>query len=368
MALGVALIAGGLMPAAAGAGTVTPTDGVDEYNTDSGHCSLREAITAAQTTGTFNGCATLVGPAVVDVNADTIQLNPAVTYHLSLPGDEDANASGDLDLVGAVGDQDLTITTTGPGRATIDANGDGVGDPVAATDDRVFHVGPGGNSLTTPALLNLDITDGEAGVLGGGGIRQQSGINLFITNSTIRENKATGGLGGGFTVTGNGFPLVSNSEISDNTAGLIGGINVDDGAPGIVATTIEGNRATAGSGEGGGLAVDLGESASLFNSTVSGNEATGYGGGAFVSGTLNLINATVAGNTADSDANNPPGDGGGVYNLGTVNARNSIIADNIDASPSPMCTPTAPALDHLAGLQPCRGPHATDQAAGSPAS
>src|SRR4051794_5814556 len=62
-----------------------------------GACSLRKAISAANTDAPAAGCAAGAG-------ADTIAL-PSGRYELTLPGaGEDANASGDLDIA-----SDLTI-------------------------------------------------------------------------------------------------------------------------------------------------------------------------------------------------------------------------------------------------------------------
>ena len=73
----------------AGAGiTVTTTD--DELNSD-GDCSLREAIQAANTNAAVDACNPHIG-------AETITV-PAGTYTLSIAGaNEDANATGDLDI------------------------------------------------------------------------------------------------------------------------------------------------------------------------------------------------------------------------------------------------------------------------------
>jgi hypothetical protein len=74
---------------------------------------------------------------------------------------------------------------------------------------------------------------------------------------------------------------------------------------------------------------------------VSGNSSKFNGGGIaqFGTGTLHLRNATIAGNTADSDSGAPGdfvGNGGGVsITSGTATVRNSIIADNTDGSSAP---------------------------------
>src|SRR4051812_18168833 len=62
---------------------------------DDGHCSLREAITAANSDAASGGA---LGECAAGAGDDTITL-PAGLYALSIPGaNEDGNASGDLDI------------------------------------------------------------------------------------------------------------------------------------------------------------------------------------------------------------------------------------------------------------------------------
>src|SRR4051794_40630603 len=135
IALGLGLT---LAPAAAAA-TINVTTTTDEFAPGAGDtgCSLREAVKASNDDAAFGGCT-----AGVDGVEDTIVLTSGQTYGLTIPdtpagGDENADAAGDLDI-GNV--ESVKITTSGAGRATIDANGDGVGDP-AATHDRAIEVG-----------------------------------------------------------------------------------------------------------------------------------------------------------------------------------------------------------------------------------
>ena len=102
---------------AAGAATITVTSTADSLATD-GNCTLREAVQAANTDTAIDACAAGAG-------ADTIVV-PAGTYTLAIAGtDEDANATGDLDITSA-------ITVSGAAAATTLIDGAGL--------DRVFHV------------------------------------------------------------------------------------------------------------------------------------------------------------------------------------------------------------------------------------
>ena len=75
-----------------------------------------------------------------------------------------------------------------------------------------------------------------------------------------------------------------------------------------------------------------GAKVTVTNSTVSGNTAGQDGGGIYIGPTTaSLFNATITDNQADADFNGT-GTGGGVYvdNGGTFNFRNSIVAPNYE--------------------------------------
>lgn len=83
-----------LLPGQARAATITPNTTADELDSD-GNCSLREAIQAANTDSAVDACTAGSG-------ADTIDV-PAGTYALAIAGaGEDANATGDLDILPSV--------------------------------------------------------------------------------------------------------------------------------------------------------------------------------------------------------------------------------------------------------------------------
>ena len=84
------------------------------------------------------------------------------------------------------------------------------------------------------------------------------------------------------------------------------------------------------------------------NSTISGNHATGDGGGVLrltsYCGFSALSNTTVAHNIADSDGDGV-GAGGGVLdlndNVSEFRLRNNIIANNQDSGQAPDCAGTS---------------------------
>jgi len=155
---------------------------------------------------------------------------------------------------------------------------------------------------------------------------------------------------------------VTNSTISNNSAGSGGGIFNGSGTLNVTNSTIS-NNSTAGSGGGVGGGISNGGTLNVTNSTVSNNSAPGgdFGGGIFSSGgsipnTLTITNSTISNNSADDGgqgggifngnstlnvtnstiSNNSASFGGGIYiNTITVKARNTIIAGNTDALGSP---------------------------------
>ncbi|GGA16075.1 DUF4347 domain-containing protein [Okeania sp. KiyG1] len=271
---------------------VDTTDDVVD-NAD-GVTSLREAIIEANNTP----------------EDDTIQLTAGETYNLTISGsDEDAAATGDLDIVAGGGE--ITVISQGGEQAVIDAGGEsGIG-------DRVFHVLEG----AALKLDNLEVTRGAiTSAPSGGGIFNYSGT-VSISNSTISGNSAT--YGGGGIVNIYGSASISNSTISGNFAFSGGGIlNSVDSTASISNSIISGNFANFPNvGSGGGISND--GTAIISDSTISGNSADDDGGGIEnLDGTAIINDSTISGNSADN--------GGGISNLfsGTVSISDSIISGN----------------------------------------
>lgn len=256
-------------------------------------CSLREAVQAANTDGDFGGCS-----AGGHIGFDTINLNHP-SYVLTRDGLDNNNTNGDLDVFdggGDVADENLTIQPgiallmTSPGTATISGDMDGV------MDDRVLEI-----------------------------IAEPTGDDISL-------------IGTGLVLTGGRTPADG------------GAVNVNDPAAGgesVTAsfglTTFTGN-ATSGSGSGGAAANNAG-TLLIEESTISGNSATGNGGGVYHAAAVGagaaetrLENVTITDNRADSDGVGG-GDGGGVYGfipgaslVTPLLLYNTIVAGNLDQS------------------------------------
>ncbi|GAA5201734.1 membrane protein [Rugosimonospora acidiphila] len=147
----------------------------------------------------------------------------------------------------------------------------------------------------------------------GGAILNLDGV-LRVTDSTLTDN-STGNLGGAIYSTAD--LTVENSTLSGNSA-AIGGAILNFGVANLTNTTLRGNHATT---EGGAIAAQLtSTSTTLDHSTVEGNTSA-TGGGIFSSVLVTLNQSTVSGNTAS-------GDGGGILNEGTLVFVDSRITGN----------------------------------------
>ena len=95
--------------------------------------------------------------------------------------------------------------------------------------------------------------------------------------------------------------IITESEISSNSATDGGGVALDSraGVATITNSSISENSASSGGGiySGGTPIVD---SITVINSTISGNTANGTAAGMRIEGDVRLINSTVSGNSADS--------------------------------------------------------------------
>ena len=127
--------------------TITVNTFADENGTNLAACSLREAITAANTDAAFGGCPAGSG-------ADVIVLG-AGTYTLSLANaggnNEDANVTGDLDI-----NSSLTIQGAGAGSTIIQA-----GTTTSNGIDKVFGVNPTCAAGVSVTITGVTIRNGR---------------------------------------------------------------------------------------------------------------------------------------------------------------------------------------------------------------
>jgi hypothetical protein len=279
---------------------------------------------------------------------------PAGVYLLTIIGDEEANAAGDLDI-----HNNLTLAGAGALQSSINGN----------QIDRVLHIHPG----VRVSVENLTITGGKGqnGIIesthaNGGGVYNSG--ELTISQCNIEENKAgdgenglsegdavgrPGGNGGGIF---NDYHLeLVNSFVNNNQAGVggkgYGCVGYDcqggDGGPGgggggiynlgdltIDNTQIAGNY--SGGGGNGYVCVDP------YNCGGGAGGPGGVGGGIYNLGDLTIDNTQLTGNNSGGGGNGrdcvnmycgggaggPGGGGGGIYNLGTLIIDNTRLTGN----------------------------------------
>ncbi len=301
---------------------------------------------------------------------------PAGTYRLAAGADEAIEIAGDLDVLA-----EAILIGDGSGETIVEGNGDRVFDlhaSAGAVTMRGLQVRGGGDSetgagggiraLTYVTLRDLVITGNQGGLGGGLYVGADGGL---LEHVEISQNSGPGGGAGVFfdsLTFESEFPQkllrIEDSWIHDNATlnGLGGGLHIRGGRLELVRTRVSSNSAT----EGGGLFVsgigntsaetfvvqdslfdqnsaserggaiynfDSGDTSvvvELVNTTLAGNSAVLNGGAVHaVGGRVDLTNVTVA-------ENSTLGDGGGLSWLGNGGYRllNTVVTDNSAGTPS----------------------------------
>ena len=189
----------------------------------------------------------------------------------------------------------------------------------------LMHVATAG-SLT---LKELTLRGGIGGRPRGGGAIVNDGT-LTILHCTLTGNFAGPSSGGGAIISTSGPVTIIGSTLTDNFGDFAGGIAFGCGGnPSCTLTirnsTLARNRAPFG----GGGAISAGGTVTITNSTLTDNSA-GIGGAIFAGGTLTITNSTLADNHAARFATADQGIGGGISALegATVKLLNTILARN----------------------------------------
>ena len=247
-----------------------------------GLCTLREAITAANTN---SASGTASGECRAGGTDESI----------------DFEVEGVINLTGALPAVSSTVIIDGPGSSRLTVRRDTGG------DYRIFTIASG----ATVAISGLTVSNGKTPddttgsnnfAPGGGGIMNMGALTL--TSVVVSGNS-----------TGAGFTGPTGGHAGDG-----GGIYNSGTLTLTLFSTVSGNR----TGKGGG------------GSFLAGNG--GRGGGIFnESGTVTINSSTVSGNvTGDGGAaltggGQFPGAGGGIYNNtnATTNINNSAVRDNV---------------------------------------
>lgn len=369
--------------AAVPAGAITVTDGGD--NGTGSTCTLRQAINLASTGATTSACtagasidvidfAPALAGATIGLSAGELEIKE---YGLSIDGSgQIIDAQGNSRVLYVDGDatlNDLTFTG-GSAQAT------SAGPAMVARGGGIYLERAGTLELTNVAVINNTAARHGGGIFAeylsqltlthsrvsgntaqdkGGGILAYSD-QLEVSDSTINNNQAINGYGGGILVSAlDGQATIAGSSIIGNTAGgLGGGIRAKLGGNGsleILDTTVAGNHTDAQRGGGLDLAVS---SIAIGNSTIRGNTAKYRGAGLSVRPVfiydiflgpqnhpfdLSVVGSTVTGNATTYTGSTYTSSGAGIFAdmnvtsyLGTSSASiaNTIVAGNsAQASP-----------------------------------
>jgi hypothetical protein len=314
--LGCAFVALMLFAGVAQAATFTVTTQLDSND---GHCtvskcSLRDAVIASNN-------APGSGANVIDLKAGD--------YKLTLAGtNEDASATGDLDVI-------RSVSIKGAGAATTKIDGNHI--------DRVFDISLYANF----AVSGLTITGGSSvptssGTYSlGGGVYNETSGSVTFTDAAVNNNTTTGGIGGvGAGIESYGPVSLINTTASGNQVGDratgqhgSGGVISMANASTVTLTrfTATNNHAGGNGGSGSGGAVDAQDSqVTVTSSTFTGNTAGGGSAGLGFGGAMDAKSATISGSTfRGNSAGGGGGAGfGGALDVGNGTLTNSVVSGN----------------------------------------
>ncbi|MFL6209512.1 MAG: beta strand repeat-containing protein, partial [Pyrinomonadaceae bacterium] len=313
---------------------VNTTDDNNDGACNAAHCSLREAINAANAApGQINFAANVTGQInlltfLPTLSSNYININGPGASVLTVRRDNSAGNIGVFfpNSAGTITISGLTVSN-------------------ASNTNGIRYFGTGTLNITGSV-----VTGNNSGIVGGAGLFTGSTGTVNITNSTFSNNSANGGEGGAIRLDGTGDLNITGSTFSGNSATNLGCIhNNNTGTVTINNTLITGNSATFDAGGinngnngpgtlvvmnstiknntagnvGGGIKNGGTGSVTIIDSTIDGNTATNSGGGIFntTTGTINVTRSTIS--------NNSSGSGGGISNdRGTVNVTNSTISTN----------------------------------------
>jgi CSLREA domain-containing protein len=287
------------------AGTTINVTTTADAVADTGSCSLREAITAANT-DTPSGVS--IGECPAGAGTDTVLVPPG-TYSLS-----------NCELTPA---SDMTIAGTGPPATILDG----------AATCRVFAISSG-----TVSLSDLTIRNGSAAT--GGGISNAG--TLTVTSSTILGSSASGQ---GGAIWSSGTLTMTNSTLASNAAGVQGGGIFNAGTASLSFSAVSGSAAPSG----GSVYTDTGASTMLTGTLLANSTSGGdCAGDAIGSGGHNLVESPGACFT------------GGVTDLTGVDPKLNALAKNGGATQTFRPITGSPVLDAAGSTCP-----AVDQRANS---
>lgn len=322
----------------------------DELNTD-GDCSLREALTAANTNAPVDAC--LAGDAVL---TDTVTFSVAGT--ITVTSQISVTAGGPLIVDGGE-----VITTSGDGTERVwwvDTGSNLTLERMTIDNGYNFEFPPtaSGGVYNNQGILNItDCTFAGNYASSGGGVYNDHGTlnviaSVFITNYAVSYGGGIYSVGGALVVTQsvflgnmadmkgsgiaveNGDLTVSQSIFSGNQvfaySGCSQGGSINHWGAGHLSvdeSTFTDNVNLAG-GCGGGIGIygysGSGIDTTITNSSFVNNNGASYGGGIFIGGDksdVTVANSTFSGNTSSHN-------GGGISLFGFAGGSVLTVVDS----------------------------------------
>ncbi len=188
---------------------------------------------------------------------------------------------------------------------------------------------------------------------------------LYLTDVTLRDNRAPAGSGGGLYLGDSGVAydvILTNVTFMGNQANNGAALSAQRGTITMRSGTVSGN--VASSNRGGIHLTGVDTSLNLINSTVVNNRRTGttsagYNGVYAVSGATATVSNSIIANNAENNCNSDPNFVSGGYNLAdddscpfgeagdqqNVNPLLGSLADNGGATLTHALLPNSPAID-----------------------
>jgi hypothetical protein len=278
------------------------------------------------------------------VNGTAIVNGSAITANTLSTGYGGGNAQGGGLFVNGTANMNRSMNTgniLSAGNGGGNAQGGGlyaaggtltISDSTLANNRATGGIGePGYLFFTHYGSFDYCVGGGAGGRAQGGGLYSTSGA-LTISGSTLANNRATGGIGGTAHITNSCAPPAGPGG---NAQG--GGLYAAGGLLTFEDSTVAGNTVSGGAGghafnsqsgssggpgQAGGLWVATGATTQLSFSTIAANQATGGTHG----------NGTPAGTDGPATA-------GGLDNQGLLQTRDIILADNTVTGPGTNSSP-----------------------------
>ncbi|MCC6244869.1 MAG: hypothetical protein IT353_18625 [Gemmatimonadaceae bacterium] len=283
------------------------------------HCTLREALTAAQAGANADSIL------IVATTANTITLTSALPtistpVHIVGPGASLVT----LNAGAAVGNDRRVLTLTG----------DVLGSVSGLTMRGGVALGGGALSISAKAniaLNDLVIVDNESRGAAGGGIAVFDSARVQLARVVIDSNRTFGTTipGGGLSASAGAVVSMNGGRLHNNTVsnGWGGALRVLSASLTMDSVSVRGNRVIAGAGGGGLMIEGTTSTATLNRLTVSENTTVGQGGGLWLRNlTMTIANSTISGNSATSNG------GGVVAEAITLTSTNNAITGNTGLS------------------------------------